>query len=76
MLNLDPSLYQTDTPGDWWQYVPVEYFRHCLKTLWLGDTQRKRTDLAWLRLCMEIGGWPKVRIVDAHQYAIEDNHVR
>lgn len=70
MLDVDPSLYQTDQPASWWQYVPLEYFRHCLQTLWLGDTNRKRNDLAWLMLCLEIGGWPKVRIVDAHQYTV------
>ena len=70
MLDVDPSLYQTDQPASWWQYVPYEYFRHCLRTLWLGDTNRKRNDLTWLMLCLEIGGWPKVRIVDAHQYTV------
>mgnify|MGYP005607441629 FL=1 len=38
--------------------------------LWQDDTKRKRSDLQWLFLCMEIGGWPKVRIVDYQDYQV------
>lgn len=69
-MDIDVTQYQKEQPKEWWTYVPLSYFQHCLKTLWQGDTKRKHSDLAWLALCMEIGGWPKVRLVDYHNYQV------